>query len=102
MGVKKFAIYLSFFFVLLIGCNAYKPLNKTEDALLAPPLMGWASWNNYRVNINEEIIKSQADAMVKLNLTEYGYNHINIDDGFFGGRDASGKLSHIKKGFPTA
>jgi alpha-galactosidase len=101
MGVKKFAIYLSFFFALLIGCNAYKPLNKTEDALLAPPLMGWASWNNYRVNINEEIIKSQADALVELNLTEYGYNHINIDDGFFGGRDASGKINAHKERFPS-
>lgn len=32
------------------------------------PIMGWASWNNYRVNINEDIIKSQADAILPLDL----------------------------------
>ena len=46
------------------------------------PIMGWASWNNYRVNINEEIIKSQADAMVSSGLKDAGYSFINIDDGF--------------------
>lgn len=29
-----------------------------------PPIMGWSSWNNFRVHINEQLIKEQADAMV--------------------------------------
>ena len=28
------------------------------------PTMGWSSWNTYGVNINEQLIKRQADAMV--------------------------------------
>ena len=28
------------------------------------PTMGWSSWNTYRVNISEELIKRQADALV--------------------------------------
>lgn len=63
--------------------------------------MGWASWNNYRNNINEEIIKSQADAMVNHHLTDFGYSYINIDDGFFGGRDSNGNILSHKERFPS-
>jgi len=65
------------------------------------PLMGWASWNHYRVNISEDIIMSQADAMHSLGLDDFGYLFINIDDGFFGGRDEQGNLLFHKKRFPN-
>lgn len=52
------------------------------------PTMGWSSWNTFALNISESIIKGQADAMVSKGLAAVGYNHINIDDGYFGGRDA--------------
>ena len=66
-----------------------------------PPLMGWSSWNTYGFLINDSVIKVQADAMVKLGFLEKGYNHINIDDGFFGGRDKEGKLLIHPKRFPN-
>lgn len=45
---------------------------------------------------------SQADAMVHLGLKDAGYDHINIDDGFFGGRDSvSGKLLIHPVRFPN-
>lgn len=47
-----------------------------------PPLMGWSSWNTYRVNINEALICKQADAMVEQGLLAAGYSYVNIDDGF--------------------
>ncbi len=50
--------------------------------------MGWSSWNTFALNISESIIKGQADAMVSKGLFDAGYDHINIDDGYFGGRDA--------------
>ncbi|GAA4298607.1 hypothetical protein GCM10023163_19790 [Aestuariibaculum suncheonense] len=62
--------------------------------------MGWASWNNYRVNINEDIIKGQADALVNSKLNEFGYNYLNIDDGYFGGRDENGNIISHKTRFP--
>ena len=52
------------------------------------PTMGWSSWNTYHVNISEALIKEQADACVATGLKDAGYRYINIDDGFFGGRDA--------------
>lgn len=65
-----------------------------------PPLMGWSSWNTYGYKINDDVLKAQANAMVELGFKECGYNHINIDDGFFGGRDESGKLLIHPERFP--
>lgn len=64
------------------------------------PIMGWASWNNFRVNINEKLIREQADALVQKGLKEAGYQYINIDDGFFGGRNEKGTLQHNPQRFP--
>ena len=52
------------------------------------PIMGWSSWNTYHVNISDTLIKKQADALVSTGLKDAGYTYINIDDGYFGGRDA--------------
>jgi len=88
--------------LLVFSCSHQKPepvsANKSE---LLPPIMGWASWNNYHVNISEDIIKSQADAMVELGLTKFGYEYINMDDGFFGGRDDSGNIISHPERFPS-
>ena len=65
-----------------------------------PPLMGWSSWNTYGFQINDSVIQAQADAMVKLGFKDCGYDHINIDDGFFGGRDAQGNLLIHPERFP--
>ena len=65
-----------------------------------PPLMGWSSWNTYGFQINDSVIKVQADAMVALGFHDKGYNHINIDDGFFGGRDENGNLLIHPTRFP--
>ena len=65
------------------------------------PLMGWASWNCFRTDISEERMKEQADALVQTGLSECGYTYLNMDDGFFGGRDANGRLLFHKKRFPN-
>lgn len=65
------------------------------------PIMGWSSWNNFHVNINEEVIKAQADFMVSSGMAAAGYSYVNIDDGFFGGRDKQGDLVVHKERFPN-
>lgn len=72
-----------------------------ENNLGRVPIMGWSSWNNYRININEDIIKSQADAMVETGLADLGYQYINIDDGYFRERDESGRLLENRDKFPS-
>ncbi len=65
------------------------------------PVMGWSSWNTYRVNISDSLIMGQAYAMVRHGLDSVGYRFINIDDGYFGGRDtATGELLIHPTRFP--
>lgn len=65
------------------------------------PIMGWSSWNNFRVNIDEKMLREQADAMISSGLYKAGYRFINIDDGYFGGRDSTGKLYVNAAKFPS-
>ena len=65
-----------------------------------PPIMGWSSWNNFRIHIDENLIRAQADALLSSGLAEAGYQYINIDDGYFGGRDRKGNLI-VNQKFPS-
>ena len=66
------------------------------------PTMGWSSWNTYGVNINETLVRQQANAMVSKGLMAVGFDHINIDDGYFGGRDQqTGQLLIHPTRFPN-
>lgn len=78
------------------------PISK-NNGFIRPqtPIMGWSSWNNFRIEINEDLIKAQADAMVATGMKSAGYQYINIDDGYFGGRDEEGKLLTHSKKFPS-
>lgn len=64
------------------------------------PIMGWSSWNTYHVNISDSLIMRQADALIRLGLKDAGYNHVNIDDGFFGHRDSQGTMHPHEGRFP--
>ena len=64
------------------------------------PTMGWSSWNAYRVHISDKLIKKQADLLVELGLDKCGYKYVNIDDGYFGGRDENGRLKTHPERFP--
>ena len=72
-----------------------------NENVFDPPVMGWSSWNTYRVNINEALIKKQADAMVQKGLKDAGYNYVNVDDGFFGWRDEHGTMQTHPERFPN-
>lgn len=65
------------------------------------PTMGWSSWNAFGHRINEEIIRSQADAMVSKGLDKVGFKYINIDDGAWCGRNSSGHLVIHPTRFPN-
>lgn len=65
------------------------------------PVMGWASWNCFRTNISEEVLKRQANALVETGLADCGYEYFNMDDGFFGGRGADGRVQMHSERFPN-
>ena len=75
-------------------------LSVTVSGKIKLPTMGWSSWNTYGINICDSLVRVQADAMVEKGLSKLGYDHINIDDGYFGGRDKSGKLITHPVRFP--
>jgi alpha-galactosidase len=81
-------------YFLLMSILSYSQRAKT-------PIMGWSSWNHFHVNINEQIIRGQADAMISSGMNEAGYKFVNIDDGYFGGRKANGQLFSDSLKFPS-
>lgn len=103
----KTRIVLVFFTVFMAGrmmsinISGSMGNERPEKGIFSPPLMGWSSWNAFRVNISEDIIKGQADYLVSKGLKDAGYKFVNVDDGFFGARDKSGKM-HVNAGrFPN-
>ena len=86
----------------LASCTSHPEQQTAESSSsFLPPLMGWSSWNTYHVNINEDLIKKQADALVATGLKDAGYTNINVDDGFFGHRDETGKMHAHPERFPN-
>ena len=65
------------------------------------PLMGWSSWNTYALDISDQLIREQADAMVSTGLKDAGYKYVNIDDGFWNGRAGDGTLLIDSVKFPN-
>lgn len=63
--------------------------------------MGWNSWEAFRRDFDEDVIKAEADALVSSGLRDAGYNYFVIDGGWKpGSRDADNKLIPDPKKFP--
>ncbi|MBS1760769.1 MAG: glycoside hydrolase family 27 protein [Bacteroidetes bacterium] len=73
---------------------------KAQPLVPTPP-MGWMTWNYFGENINEQIIKEMADAMVISGMSNAGYKYIMIDDGWQGGRDNKNNMIPDVKKFPS-
>ena len=58
--------------LLCTGCAETQIDQSDDDKAIATPLMGWSSWNAFRVDISEDIIKNQADLMVRTGLKDAG------------------------------
>ena len=71
------------------------------DNIAATPQMGWNSWNKFACNIDENLIRETADAMVRVGLKQAGYNYVNIDDCWHGERDKNGFITPNAKRFPS-
>jgi alpha-galactosidase len=74
---------------------------RPANGLAQLPPMGWNSWNKYHCEINEQLIRRQADAMVASGMKDAGYRYIVIDDCWQVGRDAAGNIVADPKRFPS-
>ena len=99
--MKRLFLLLIVNFPLFISHSSFFIFSSSLCSAHEPPTMGWSSWNTYGVNINDALIRKQADAMVSKGLKAVGFNHINIDDGYFGGRDETGQLLIHPTRFPN-
>ena len=88
-------IVLAFCFFLTI------PIYSQKFDLAKTPPMGWNSWNKFACNINEDLIRQTADAMVSTGMRDAGYSYINIDDCWHGKRDSLGFIHPDPKRFPS-
>jgi len=103
--MKKIAYTLLFAIVLSFtakaqGDNYVQDYTKYQGLALTPP-MGWNSWNKFACNVDENMVKQMADAMVSTGLKDAGYTYINIDDCWHGDRDAQGFIHPDPKRFPS-
>jgi len=69
------------------------------DSLALTPPLGWNSWNAWGMSVNDGKIRAAAEGMVKTGLADYGYQYINIDDGWEGDRTPEGEIT-TNKNFP--
>lgn len=73
---------------------------KTEHLAQTPP-MGWNSWNKFSCNVNEQLIREMANAMVNSGMKDAGYEYIVIDDCWHGERDSLGFIHPHPEHFPS-
>jgi alpha-galactosidase len=63
-----------------------------SNGLAATPPMGWNSWNKFRDQVSDKLVRETADAMVRNVLRDAGYIYLNIDDTWEATRDADGNI----------
>ena len=69
------------------------------NGLAKTPPMGWNSWNLFAEKVDDQTVRTMADAMVSSGMRDAGYVYVNIDDTWEGVRDAQGNLQPNRK-FP--
>lgn len=74
---------------------------KPRHTLCPTPPMGWMTWNLFQGNINEQLIRETADAMVEGGFRDAGYKYIFIDDIWQGGRDSRNNIIPDPAKFPS-
>ena len=86
--------------VLLVLSTPLAGAEGIDNLALTPP-MGWNSWNTFRLEINEDLVRGVADTFVERGYKDAGYEYIVIDDGWQVDRDAEGNIMVNKDKFPS-
>jgi len=82
-----------------------------DDGLATSPPMGWRSWNQFGLFINQSLVEAQFEALVDrsrnvdgvpTSLTDLGYKHAAIDDGWqLCNSGPNGHGFHNASGYPN-
>ena len=95
----KFRRLLLFFAIALLTSLHTTATNR--DSLALTPPMGFMTWNKYKEDINEQLIRQIADKMAADGYAEAGYKYIFIDDAWQGGRDKRNNILPDPEKFPS-
>lgn len=97
--LKSSLLLLISLFGIPIAENAQNVEVAPEHLAPTPP-MGWMSWNMFKEDISDSLIRQMADAMVSGGYRDAGYTYIFIDDAWQGGRDNRNNIIPDPKKFP--
>lgn len=96
------SVFLTFLLLFSFLFAHAEERSATPRNQLAPtPPMGWMTWNMFKGDISEQLIRETADAMVESGLAAAGYQYIFIDDLWQGGRDKHNNIIPDPKKFPN-
>ncbi len=98
---KYFLFYLFASVFLIFNFNPVNAQSYDPDTLALTPPMGWNSWNTFQCDINENLIKEVADAMVATGMKDAGYQYVVIDDCWQVSRDSLGNIQADPEKFPS-
>lgn len=68
-----------------------------DHMLARTPPMGWNSWNVWGTSVNEDRVKAAANELIQTGLASHGFEYVNIDDAWEGGRDPQGNIQTNEK-----
>lgn len=85
----------------LLLSSLFTSAQTPRNQLTPRPPMGWMTWNFFQGNINEQLIRETADAMVEGGFRDAGYEYIFIDDLWQGGRDRQNNIIPDPEKFPN-
>jgi len=97
---SKYSIKSLLVVTIILVMTGIAAADEWEDLASTPP-MGWNSWNTFRLEINENLVKDIADMFVEMGFKDAGYEYIVIDDGWQIGRDDNGNILASKDKFPS-
>jgi alpha-galactosidase len=75
--------------------------DRAPNGLALTPPMGWNSWNKFACDVNEEVVRATADAMVSSGMRDAGYVYVVVDDCWAGPRDSNGFITADSARFPS-
>jgi alpha-galactosidase len=87
-------------FLLVALVTAASPA-AASDSLAPTPPMGWNSWNRFHCDVNEQVVRDAADAMVASGMRDAGYQYVVVDDCWQGERDRDGRIAPDPVRFPS-
>jgi alpha-galactosidase len=98
---RKTLVATAVFFLISIPLFAQSSTPSNVNALAPTPPMGWNSWNKFQCNVDENLIRQAADAMVSSGMKDAGYQYVVIDDCWQVSRDKNGNIVADPQHFPS-